>query len=52
LVSESYKKQLRLLKTNLKLKCAQYRIDFVEADIDKGYQQVLMPYLIKREKMI
>ncbi|MFI5164271.1 MAG: DUF58 domain-containing protein, partial [Bacteroidia bacterium] len=31
--------------------CAQYRIDFVEADIKEGFKQVLMPYLIKRSKM-
>lgn len=52
LVSESYKKAVATFENELKLKCAQYRIDFVEADIDKGYQQVLMPYLIKREKMV
>ena len=39
-------------KKELKLKCAQYRIDFIEADVRKGYKQVLMPYLIKREKML
>ncbi len=35
----------------IKMKCAQYRIDFVEADINKGYGQILIPYLLKREKM-
>ena len=30
---------------------AQYRIDFVEADINQGYRQVLLPYLLKRERM-
>src|SRR5258706_679304 len=35
----------------LKLKCAQYKIDFVEADIRQGYKQVLLPYLLKRERM-
>ncbi|HQV01145.1 MAG TPA: DUF58 domain-containing protein, partial [Bacteroidia bacterium] len=51
LVSASYKKAVAQFETELKLKCAQYRIDFVEADIAKGYHQVLMPYLIKRGKM-
>jgi len=36
----------------LKLKCAQYNIDFIEADINKGFAQVLLPYLLKREKMM
>ena len=36
----------------LKLKCAQYKIDFIEADINKGFEQVLLPYLLKRERMM
>lgn len=38
-------------KKELKLKCAQYKIDFVEADMRHGYRQVLLPYLLKRERM-
>jgi hypothetical protein len=33
------------------MRCAQFKIDFVEADINQGYAQVLMPYLLKRGKM-
>lgn len=36
----------------LKLKCGMYRIDYVPADIQKGFDQVLLQYLIKRQKMI
>ncbi len=35
----------------LRMKCAQYKIDFVEADINRGFEQVLLPYLLKRERM-
>lgn len=38
-------------KDELKLRCGQYKIDFVEADINEGFRQVLLPYLLKREKM-
>jgi uncharacterized protein (DUF58 family) len=38
-------------KKELKLRCAQYRIEFVEADVNAGYRQVLLPYLLKRERM-
>jgi hypothetical protein len=38
-------------KHELKLRCAQFRIDFVEADINAGYSNVLLPYLLKRERM-
>ena len=35
----------------LRLKCAQYSIDFIEADINKGFEHVLLPYLLKRQRM-
>lgn len=35
----------------LKLKCGQYKIDFVEADVNTDFKNVLVPYLIKRTKM-
>ncbi|MCD4695800.1 MAG: DUF58 domain-containing protein, partial [Bacteroidales bacterium] len=50
-VREMYVKKAKIFKENLKLKCGQYRIDFVEADINKGFQQILLPYLLKREKL-
>ncbi len=36
---------------NLKLKCGQYKIDFVEADVNSDFREILIPYLIKRKKM-
>ncbi|HRC32413.1 MAG TPA: DUF58 domain-containing protein [Bacteroidia bacterium] len=50
-VRQQYLESMAAFKKELNIKCAQYKIDIVEADIHKGYQQVLMPYLIKREKM-
>ncbi len=50
-VKESYVQSMSAFKKDLRTKCAQYRIDFVEADIHEGYRQVLLPYLIKRERM-
>jgi hypothetical protein len=35
----------------LKLRCGQFKIDFVEADISEGFKQILQPYLLKRGKM-
>jgi uncharacterized protein (DUF58 family) len=51
-IRETYVQAVSRFKKELMLRCAQYRIDFVEADINLGYKQVLMPYLIKREKMM
>jgi uncharacterized protein (DUF58 family) len=50
-VKENYVRSMSDYKKELISKCAQYRIDFVEADIHEGYRQVLLPYLLKRERM-
>ncbi|MFI5164739.1 MAG: DUF58 domain-containing protein, partial [Bacteroidia bacterium] len=50
-IKDTYVKSITAYKKELMLHCAQYRIDFVEADIKDGFKQVLMPYLIKRSKM-
>ncbi len=46
-----YKKRISNYFEELKLKCAQYKIDVIEADINKDFRQVLMPYLLKRNKL-
>lgn len=50
-VRKAYKEQIKKFEAALKLKCAQYQIEFVEADINQGFRQVLLPYLMKRKKM-
>jgi uncharacterized protein (DUF58 family) len=51
-VKDYYKKQIQQYKDELKMKCLQFKIDFVEADVNQGFKQVLMPYLVKRSKMM
>jgi len=51
-VRELYVKKAQAFKEEIKLKCGQYRIGFIEADINKGFDQVLLPYLLKREKLL
>jgi uncharacterized protein (DUF58 family) len=51
-IRENYLQQMEAYKKELILKCGQYRIDLVEADIAQGFSQVLMPYLVKRTKML
>lgn len=50
-VKEHYVKKIQAFKKDLSLKCAQFGIDFVEADIALPFRQVLLPYLIKRMSM-
>jgi len=51
-VKDFYVEKMQERKASLKLKCAQYKIDFVEADINEGFQPVLLSYLVKRSKMV
>lgn len=51
-IKETYLKEMAEYKKELMLRCGQYKIDFVEADINLGFSQVLMPYLVKRTKML
>ena len=50
-IRETYIKNVEAFKTDLKLKCGAYAIDFVEADIHEGYDHVLLQYMIKRQRM-
>jgi uncharacterized protein (DUF58 family) len=50
-VKDLYVKEMREKEAELRLKCGQYGIDFVEADISKGFNQVLLPFLVKRKKL-
>ncbi len=50
-IKEHYVSSMAAYKKELQLKCGQYGIDFVEADINLGFYQVLLPFLIKRSKM-
>lgn len=51
-IKEYYTQQVNDFFQQLKLRCLQYHIDFVEADINKGYQQVLQTWMAKRSKML
>jgi uncharacterized protein (DUF58 family) len=50
-VKEAYLSAIRAYHKELKLKCAQYQIDLIDADIHAGFYQILHSYLIKRAKM-
>ncbi len=50
-VKELYTKKINEFKNDLKMRCGQYGIEFIEADINKGFEQILLPYLLKREKL-
>jgi len=50
-VKEYYTKQVTAFTEQLKLRCLQFKIDFVEADINRGFHQILQTWMVKRAKM-
>lgn len=50
-VKTQYVEAINAFTQELKLRCAQYRIDYVPSDINEGFDQILLHYLIKRSKM-
>jgi uncharacterized protein (DUF58 family) len=50
-VQAFYRKHVETVYKDLKLKCGQYKIDFIEVDIKQSFEQILTAYLIKRSKM-
>ena len=50
-LKENYKKAVNTYFEELKVKCGQYHIDLVEADINADFKQVLHSFLRKRKKL-
>jgi uncharacterized protein (DUF58 family) len=50
-VQEHYQEKMGAFYNELKFRCTQYHIDFVEADVDNGIEQILLPFLVKRQRM-
>ncbi|MCT8339144.1 DUF58 domain-containing protein [Flavobacteriaceae bacterium TK19130] len=49
-VKEVYEEAVTQYFDDLKMKCGQYRIKYVKADISEGFQKILTTYLIERQK--
>ena len=48
---ENYVEKVDLYLNKMRLKCLQYKIDLIEVDINKGYDQIITSYLLKRQKI-
>ncbi len=51
-VKTSYQNKINANIKDLKLKCSQFKIDFIDVDINEPIDFVLQQYLIKRSKII
>lgn len=51
-VREKYQNSIRDFQHDVKLRCAQFQIDYLEADVNQGFNEILLQYLIKRQKIV
>lgn len=51
-VRDSYRAEVNNFFHHLKLRCGGYQIDLIPADITQGFDQILLPYLLKRQKCL
>ncbi len=51
-IKEAYEKELNSFTTDIKLKCAQYRIKYVDVDINSDFSTVLNTFLTERQKFL
>jgi len=51
-IREAYLEKMSEFRKQLRVKAAQYRVDYIDTDIKAGFAPVLMQYLIRRQKML
>ncbi|CAH8284899.1 uncharacterized protein DUF58 [Mariniflexile fucanivorans] len=51
-IKENYSRAVNEYFEALKLKCLQYQIKYVEADVNKDFNNILTTYMIERKKFI
>ncbi len=51
-IKDDYIKTVQTYFEQIKMKCGQYNIDLIEADTKGDFKEVLVPYLIKRGKLM
>ncbi len=50
-VKESFEMHMTAYHHDLKIRCGQLKIDYIESDINADFNQILYTYLVKRVKM-
>ena len=50
-IKSFYVEQVGKFTDTMKARCLQYKIDFVECDINAGFKDILQTYLVKRTRM-
>ena len=51
-IKENYEKAISVYFNTIKLKCIQYKIKYVEADVNENFNNILTTYMIERQKFL
>lgn len=51
-IKENYEKAVKVYFNNIKLKCGQYKIKYVEANINESFDKILTTYMLERQKFV
>lgn len=51
-IKENYEKEVLNFFNEIKLKCGQYQIKYVEADINDSFNKILTTYMVERQKFV
>ena len=51
-VKKGYKTIVEKYFNDLKMKCMQYKIDYVPVDMHEGFEQILTTYLVSRKRFL
>ena len=49
-IKENYEKAVEAYFNTIKLKCGQYKIKYVEANINEDFNKILTTYMLERQK--
>ncbi len=51
-LKQAYTSRINKYLSDLKVKCGDYQIDYIQADVNEGFNKILMSYLLKRQRMM
>jgi uncharacterized protein (DUF58 family) len=51
-IKDNYEKAVATYFKNIKLKCGQYQIKYVEANVNKNFNTILTTYMLERQKFV
>lgn len=50
-LAQSYSQTMNSMQSNLQKRAMQYRVDYIPVDVAQGFDNIILPFLLKRSKM-